>query len=296
MKIERKNPGPSWGYRFLQWVSGWLPRRLFRFCLRTGAVVGWAFMPQARQRSREYWQALLGEHQSMLQQWHHFGDFAETLVAKLDLTRGVRPGFHLADEDGGRQFMELCRSQRPTLFGSLHVGEADLMGAYLSVFDRQIHMIRLRVGNSRDIEAMEQAFAGSLKFIWINQPDEMLFALKNAIEEGHSIAMHCDRLEFGSKREAFDFLGAKRWFPFTIYHLSVLFSVPVVFAFAARRDHSGSIPVVTSPVFEPGDNKAESLARGRQHFQGVLNQVESMLRADPFLWYNFESLNEEVAT
>lgn len=296
MKAEQRNPGPAWGYRFLQWASAWLPRPLFRWSLRAGAVVGWALMPRARACSRSYWKTVTGQRQTLLQQWRHFADFAETLVAKLELSRGLQPQFHLADEQAGQEFMELCRSERPALFGSFHIGEADLMGAYLSVFDREIHMIRLRVGNSGDTDALEEAFAGALKFIWINQPDDMLFALKRALEAGHSIALHCDRLGFGSRREAFEFLGARRWFPFTIYHLSALFQVPVVFAFAARRDERGSIPVVTSPVFEPGDNKAKSLARGKLHFQAVLRQVEALLRADPYLWFNFEPLNEEVAS
>lgn len=296
MKAEQRNPGPTWGYRFLQSASAWLPRPLFRWALRAGAVVGWALMPRARFYSQAYWQTVTGKPQTVLQQWRHFADFAETLVAKLELSRGLQPRFHLADEQAGQAFMELCRSDRAALFGSFHIGEADLMGAYLSDFNREIHMIRLRVGNSRDTDALGEAFGGSLKFIWINQPEEMLFALKRALEAGHSVALHCDRLGFGARREAFEFLGAQRWFPFTIYHLSALFQVPIVFAFAARRDERGSIPVVTSAVFEPSDSKADSLARDKLHFQAVLKQVETLLRADPYLWFNFEPLNEEVAS
>ncbi len=294
MNHKQRNPGPSWGYAFLLFAFRWLPRPVFRIALRGGAVVGWAFMPDARNHCQGYWKALKGHPPTLRQQWTHFGDFAETLMSKLALQQGIQPKFHFRDSEAGAAFMELGLSGQPTLFGSFHIGESDLMGAYLSEFGRSIHMIRLKVDNSADTEILEKSFGESLRFIWINQPDEMLFALKSALESGQSVALHCDRVTFGARREAFHFLGRQRWFPFTIYHLSYLFQVPVVFSFAARRDTQGSIPVVTSTVFRPSANKVDTLERGKSHFQVVLQMVEEMLHADPCLWFNFEPLNEPV--
>lgn len=294
MRNKARNPGPSWGYRFLQWAVKWVPDGIFRFGLRVGAVVGWSFMPDARKHSRDYWKVLTGKQMSLRQQWQHFGDFAETLVVKLSLVHGHRPAFHMVNNGFEEEFMALCRSKEPALFGSFHFGEADLMGSVLSEFDRRIAMIRLRVGNSEDIRAIEKTFGDAVDFIWINQPEEMLFALKSAMENGCSIAMHCDRVQYGSRRESFEFLGKERWFPITIYHLAIMFQRPVVFAFAARRDERGSIPVVATPVFRPLASKVDSLCLAKNHFQKVLNTLEELMREDPFLWFNFEPLNEEV--
>ena len=68
-----------------------------------------------------------------------------------------------------------------------------------------------------------------MTYIWVNQADNIIFALKDAAQSGGSIAMMCDRAEYSSKLEPFDFLGARRLMPFTIYHLALVFHRPVVF-------------------------------------------------------------------
>jgi predicted LPLAT superfamily acyltransferase len=294
VKTPPRNPGPSWGYAFLQGAMRVLPERVFRWGLRAGAVVGWAVMPAARSHTRAYWEALLGRPPSWREEASHFADFAECLAGKLALAHGRRPAFHFHDVAQSADFREVCEVPGPVLFGSFHLGEADLMGAMLADFGRTVHMVRLRVENSRDTETLGRALGETLRFIWINQPEDMLFALKNALQAGHSIALHCDREQFGARREAFEFLGKRRWFPLTIYHLSALFDVPVAFAFALRRDARGSIPVVTAPVFRPLPDRRETLRAGAAHFQTVLRQVESLLREDPALWFNFSPLNTPV--
>ena len=103
--------------------------------------------------------------------------------------------------------------------------------------------------------------------------------------------MKCDRPEHSAKLEAFEFLGQKRLFPFTIYHLALIFRRPVVFCVSVPRGRNASL-VYGSPVFTPtGGPRAGELARARRHFQEFLSRIESWLRQDPFLWSNFIPLN-----
>jgi len=223
----------------------------------------------------------------------HFRAFLDSLMAKLRLARGVAPEFWVADVPQREAFLRLCRADRPALFGTMHVGYADLMGASLSQFGRQIHMLRLRVGNSLDTELIEKHFSGAVRFVWVNEPEQYLWQLKQVMEAGHTVAMQCDRLEFGSKREAFDFLGARRWFPFTLYYLAHLYQRPVAFAFAVPTG-PGRVEVVPSQVLEPQASRKAALEAGRTHFQGVLNLLETILRDHPYVWFNFLPLNEEA--
>ena len=116
---------------------------------------------------------------------------------------------------------------------------------------------------------------------------------KKAVEQNLSIGLQCDRVEYGGRLEAFRFLGKKRLFPFTIYHLSRLFQRPVAFAFAGPERQSGTIPVVTSNVFHPGDHKDPQSA-ARNHFQEVLTALEHHLFDHPCLWFNFKGVNPEA--
>src|SRR6185295_7639114 len=157
---------------------------------------------------------------------------------------------------------------------------------------RRVFMVRQRVGNSRDTEVLGARFAQWVKFIWVNEAENLLFALKDAVAAGGSVALKCDRLEFSAKTEAFEFLGVRRIFPFTIYHLSWIFGRPVVMCFGMPGGAGRSV-VHSSPLFapEPAAGKTANLARARLHFQAFLRQIEAILREDPYLWFNFLPLN-----
>jgi predicted LPLAT superfamily acyltransferase len=125
----------------------------------------------------------------------------------------------------------------------------------------------------------------------VNEAENLLFALKDAVAAGGSVALKCDRVEFSAKTEAFEFLGARRVFPFTIYYLSLIFSRPVVLCVGLPAGPGRSV-VHSSPLFVPdATGKPANLARARLHFQEFLHRVEAMLRADPCLWFNFLPLN-----
>jgi predicted LPLAT superfamily acyltransferase len=182
-------------------------------------------------------------------------------------------------------------SGRPALLGTFHFGNSDLLGFFLREFRREIFMIRLRVGNSADTDHLGARFAPWVKFIWVNESENLLFALKSAAQSGASIALKCDRPEHSAKLAAFDFLGARRWFPVTIYHLALLFRQPVVFCVSTPGAADES-QLYASPVFEPdAGSKTENLARAHAHFQAFLAQVEALVRAQPMLWFNFTPLN-----
>jgi predicted LPLAT superfamily acyltransferase len=103
--------------------------------------------------------------------------------------------------------------------------------------------------------------------------------------------MKCDRLEFTAKSEAFQFLGAQRLFPFTIYHLALIFQRPVVLCVGLPAG-PGRSTVHSSPIFRPDrSGKAANLERARVHFQEFLVRIEGFLRDDPTQWFNFLPLN-----
>lgn len=261
----------------------------------TGTWIGLAGMPVQRAHSREYLRLVLGREPTLLEVWRHFFALTESLMLKLRAGRGVPVRGDLQPENAAA-FDALVASGRPALFGTFHFGDSDLLGFLLGARGRKVALIRLRVGNSRDTELLGQRFGDSVSFLWVNDPANLLFDLKGALEAGQSLAMKCDRLEFSAKAEPFEFLGARRLFPFTIYHLAVLFDRPVVFCVAVPGDTPDVLHVHASPVFtpEPGASREKNLARARAHFQGVLAQLEELVRRHPLLWFNFLPMNPPV--
>jgi predicted LPLAT superfamily acyltransferase len=285
-----RNPGPSWGYRFLCACDAVVPEFLFRPARMFGTWVALANMPVQRAHSRTYLRAVTGCEPSLRDLFRHFFAFEEFLMLRLRVARGRAHHGELAPDAVG--FHELLASGEPALLGTFHFGHSDLTGFLLGRQERRrVYMVRQRVGNSHDTEVLGAQFAEWVTFIWVNEAENLLFALKEAVAAGGSVALKCDRLEFSAKTEAFEFLGARRVFPFTIYHLALIFRLPVVLC-VGRPAGPGRSTVHSSPLFRPDDSgKAANLARARSHFQQFLTVLEGFLREDPLLWFNFTPLN-----
>jgi predicted LPLAT superfamily acyltransferase len=156
-------------------------------------------------------------------------------------------------------------------------------------------MVRFRLGDPGFLSQFADKSNARLSFIWVNEQENLLFAIKQAVQSGGSIAMKCDRVGYSAKLETFEFLGAQRSFPFTIYHLGILFQMPVTFC-VSLPDGPDRSEVRGFPIFEPkGDSKTINLQRARVHFQHVLTGIEALLRTNPYLWFNFDPLNPVAA-
>lgn len=290
-----RNPGPSWGFGFLLWADRWWPRWFFQPMLLIGSWVGMAFMPGQRAASRAYLSVVFGRPARRREVGRHFFTFAEFLMLKLRASRGVDVRCVLVPENAPA-FEALVRSPQPALFGTFHFGASDLLGYLLGERGRRVSIIRQRVGNSADTRLLGARYCQRVSFLWINEPANLLFDLKAAIEAGESLALQCDRPEFSAKTEPFHFLGARRMFPVTIYHLALLFDRPVVFCLAVPDLAAATLQVFASPVFtpDPAANRAANTRAAREHFQAVLGQLEVLVRRHPFLWFNFQPLNPEA--
>jgi predicted LPLAT superfamily acyltransferase len=284
-----RNPGPTWGFGFLRRADACLPRPIFDFLLGLGTWMAVAAMPAQRRASRAYLATVRARPASLLEVWRHFFAFIQAMMLILRVSGG-RP-YRCVPVPPADAFDALMASKEPALFGTFHLGHSDLLGFMLGEFHRRVHMIRLQVENSHDLDRIAQQLGGTVSFIWVNEPQALLFALKEAVQSGASVAMKCDRLGHSAKVEAFDFLGARRLFPFTIYHLAILFRRPVMLCVSVAGGAADSV-VHSSPLFQPGDDdRAADFARARIHFQEFLHLVERLLREDPYRWFNFLPLN-----
>ncbi len=290
-----RNPGPSWGYAFLVWADRWWPRWLFRLVMSCGTWIALARMPRQRSASREYLSTVLGRPPRLIEVYRHFSAFMDFLMVKLRTGSGTAIRCLLEPEHAG-DFQALTASGQPALFGTFHFGSSDLLGYLLSDCDQQVSILRLQVENSADTRLLGERFGDKVSFLWVNDPRQLLFELKGALEAGRSVALKCDRIDHSARTAPFDFLGKRRLFPFTIYHLALLFDRPVIFCIATPGPDASSIRVFATPVFHPdaAASREENLAAAHRHFQDVLTLLESLVRRHPYLWFNYLPLNPAV--
>ena len=198
---------------------------------------------------------------------------------------------------GSEDFRTWLEGGGPVLLGTLHVGVSDLLGCQIGGYEsQQVYLVRQRVGNSHDTDKLAERFGGRLHFLWVNEPEEMIFSLKEAAATPAAIALQCDRVEFAARTEEFEFLGARRRFPVTIYHLALIFGRPVLLS-VGLPDGPARAVLHASPRFDPrpGEPRSEALQRARAHFQAFLRQLEQLLFQQPYLWFNFTPLNPPAA-
>jgi predicted LPLAT superfamily acyltransferase len=292
--VQPRNPGPSWGYQFLRGCDRVLPEFIFKPLRAAGTFVSVMAMGAQRRHSRQYLRQVLGREPGFIDVFRHFFAFEESLMLKLRVANG-RP-HATAIAPGSEHFKQYLHSGKFAFLGTFHVGRSDLMGFLLGPTEQhRVFMVRQRVGNSHDTERLGAMFGNWLTFIWVNEPENLLFALKDAVAAGGSIAMKCDRIEFSAKVEHFDFLGTRRAFPFTIYHLALIFDLPVMLSVGMPGGPSVSV-LHSSPIWAPDRSlsKAKNLFSAKAHFQAFLQQLEGLLKAQPYLWFNFMELNPAV--
>src|SRR5262245_12406663 len=129
-----RNPGPSWGYRFLCACDAVLPEFLFRPMRQLGTWVALANMPRQRASSREYLRIVTGREPSLREVFRHFFAFEEFLMLRLRVALGRGQWGELAPDATG--FHELLATGEPALLGTFHIGHSDLTGFLLG---RQEH-------------------------------------------------------------------------------------------------------------------------------------------------------------
>lgn len=290
-----RNPGPSWGYTFLRVADRVLPEWLYRPARAAGTWVAMLGMRTQRGHSRTYLRTVLGREPTTLEVFRHFLMFQETLILKLRVANG-RPHRGVLSS-GSEDFQSIIKSEEPALLGTFHFAHSDLTGFLFGGQEkRRVALIRQRVENSRDTDQLAQRFAGWVSFIWVNAGENPLFAIKEAIASGSSVALTCDRIEFSARGEPFQFLGARRLFPFTIYHLALIFEKPVLLSVGVPG-RPGETVVHSSPAWLPDRvlSREQNFANARAHFQAFLIRMEDLLRINPYWWFNFIELNPEVA-
>lgn len=288
-----RNPGPSWGCRAIRLIDRILPEPLFRLACVGGTWVALARMPAQRRHSRDYLRVVLAREPTTREVFRHFFAFTEMLMLKLRVAAGRPHRGVLAPGLGAEDFRRFIDHPEDALLGTIHFGHSDLVGFLFGGQEkRRIAMVRLRVGNSHDVAQLGRAFGQWISFIWVNQGDNLLFALKDAVQSGGCLALQCDRVEFSSRTESFRFLGARRLFPFTIYHLALIFDRPVYLSVGVPGAPGESV-LHSSPRWAPDHaaSRAANLASAHAHFQAFLNLVESLLRQNPYWWFNYIPLN-----
>ena len=178
----------------------------------------------------------------------------------------------------------LLRGERP-LDLVLNVRAAAICSAACVAHPTSLNALR-RAGESTICLVQAARRHCWLCFVWVNEPSEMLFALKEAPGGAGTLALQCDRPQHSSRSEHLSFSapGAVSRSRSTTFRASS--SAPSSSHSAAPSGHYGVRRFSLHPRLSrpPGSRSLTPPALARGHFQSFLFAVESYLRSHPYQW------------
>lgn len=282
----RKNLGPQWGPDLLLLLDRILPSRVLNFFVLCACYFCVPLLKSQTKVSTDWLWRIRGKKPHHSEIARHYYHFILSLLELLRMSKNTRHVFNCVGANA-KHFQDFLKSGKPALFGTFHIGNSDLLGYALGERGHKIGMIRMNSGNSAETRRLVARFQENVKIVWVDKPENIFFEIKRILQSGESLAMKCDRLEFSSKGELFYFAGRQYEFPFTIYHLAILFNLPLWFCVGVPSG-KGITDVYPFSVFVPDVlDKGTSLRKGKIHFQSVLNDIEEILKENPYLWFNF---------
>jgi len=216
----------------------------------------------------------------------HFYAFGRALIDRTAVLAGQTKNYSFTF-DGEQHLRDAAAQGRGVLLLTAHVGNWEVAGQLLSRLGVPVNV----TGFDKEapaIRAMLNRAQASQKFQLIPLTGTATDAipLVAALRRGEVVAMLGDRA-YGSPAARVKFLGDEAEFPVGAYVLAAIAGAPTVQVFSLREPgghyHFFGFPAMppTRPAHHERDAHLKSCA------QQFASNLESIVRRDPFQWYNF---------
>lgn len=216
----------------------------------------------------------------------HFFAFGRALIDRTAVLAG-KTGCYSFTFDGEENLRQAARAGKGVLLLTAHVGNWEVAGQLLSRLDVPVNVTGFDL-EAPEIRALLNRAQAKQKFKLIpiqgNATDAI--PLVAALRRGEVVAMLGDRA-YGSPAARVPFLGSDASFPVGAYVLASIAGSPTVQVFSLREPgghyHFFGFPAL--PPHRPAHHERDA------HLKSCAAQfavnLETIVRRDPFQWYNF---------
>lgn len=217
--------------------------------------------------------------------FRHFYAFGRALIDRTAILAGRTRDFSF-HFDGEEHLRAAAAEKRGVLILTAHVGNWEAAGQLLSRLDIPINV----TGFDREMPQIRALLAHTsqkkFRLIPLTGGPTDAIPLVAALRRGEIVAMMGDRT-YGSPSAAIPFLGAAASFPIGAYVLAAIAGAPLIHVFSRREPgrhyHFFGFPP-QYPQMPAYHERAAYLKNCAAHFA---RDLESVLKPDPFQWYNF---------
>ena len=281
------------GGRFALWLIFTIGLKCGRACTRVllYPITLYFFIRRGAERraSYAYLERVFGRPATAWMVMRHIHYFAATILDRIYLLSEDLRRFEVT-VSGLDELHAQMRPDRGMLLLGAHVGSFEV----LRVMSLQRPDVTVRVVlNTRQTPVMTELFhalnpALASKVIDASRPGhEVVFALHDAMHEGHLATLLGDRAREQEATIEVEFLGAPARFPIAPFIIASMLKVPVVLCLGLYRGGRRY-----DLVFETLSEQLDLPRRGRQaelraFVQLYASRLEHHVRAHPYNWFNF---------
>ncbi len=217
--------------------------------------------------------------------FRHFHSFGRAIIDRTAILAGNRKNFSF-QFDGEKNLRDALAEKRGVLLLTAHLGNWEAAGQLLTRIDVPITVTGFDRETPEIRAILNRASQQNFKLLPLAGSPMDAIPLVAALRRGEVVAMLGDRA-YGSPAARIPFLGGTAAFPIGAYVMASIAGAPLMHVFSLREP-AGHYRFFGFPAQHPQlpphnqrDEYLKSCAAKYAH------DLESVMRRDPFQWYNF---------
>jgi len=286
---DQKDRGGFIWLSLLAWCASRFGRNFLRVVCALVALFFYLTAAEPRRASRRYLEKALSRPVTMKDTLMHFYTFALVSVDRLMFLSG-RGGNLTLRLQGEEVIQRFARQQKGCILLVSHVGNFDAMRVP-AVEDEDIP-IRILIHKQHNPDAMRviEKLNPELAANAIDAgmtATQLVLAVGDALEHGDMVGIMADRASRDEALVPARFLGGQADFPRGPWLLALALKAPVILCFAVYEGRSRYS--VRFKLVDDGAPARRSEREGRlqQGLYRYVSELESVVRAYPYNWFNF---------
>lgn len=279
--------GSLFGIRLLFYACVLFGRRVARAVLRPVILYYVVFHADARRFSRDYLQRVCAKA-TFWMIYRHMLNFAEVSLDRVFFLQGKIAGMQVGS-NGFEHLRKLRSEGKGAILLGAHLGSFEAMSVLAGHKDLRINILTYR-GNSQMMNSVLGKINPSLnaRFIEIAPGNvNTILRIKELIEAGEMVAVMGDRADLDTNLVTADFLGAKAYFPASLYTLAAVLGCPILLTvslYTPPNRYEFYCEPFADKLSLPRGNRAEAIAQYAQQYAG---RLEHFCKMEPGNWFNF---------
>lgn len=279
--------GGRWGVWFFITARRFLGLRL-TYALLVPPTIYFTFVSPDVPATMDFHRRVFGPQPWWKRRWlvfKHFFSFGRALIDRVAILGGDTRRFTFSF-DGEHHLRDAIAEGHGVLLLTAHIGNWEVAGQLLSRLKVPINVTGFDHETTQVRSLLDQSSNATFRLLPLTGSPTDAIPLVAALRRGEVVVMLGDRA-YGSKAELVPFLGDTARFPIGPHVMAAVAGAPLIAVFSLREP-GGHYRFIGCPPQRPKlRGRAKREAYLRECVTGYVQELEAVLKRDPFQWYNF---------